>query len=253
MATSVPMPSFFSTCSTMVSEPHNMQENNDTLTMALTPRLELIADEKRYTNINDVTPGIEYQKKAIRGHMFTDVFLSFEGITKQMTVPEVQQRIQESMTRLGLSVGRMQSDVLQPVIERTITMLAEDGRLPDLPDEMRDDPSYEIEYTSMLALAQQNSRMTALQTSLSMAGQVGEFFPEALDKIDSDQVIDSIWAITGADVRTIRDDGEVAKLREARQSAQVAEQQRVEQLDQAQLLKTGSEANKNMVEAEAVQ
>jgi hypothetical protein len=47
----------------VMTEPHNMQENNDPLTMALTPRVELIADEKRHTNIDDVTAGIEYQEK----------------------------------------------------------------------------------------------------------------------------------------------------------------------------------------------
>ena len=63
--------------------------------------------------------------------MYNDTFLAFDRITKQMNNPEIMERINEKMTMLGPAVGRYISEMLNPVIERTIGILARRGKLPD--------------------------------------------------------------------------------------------------------------------------
>jgi len=189
---------------------------------------------------------MQYSVQRIKALMFNDVFLTFSGLDKQMNNPEVYERINEKMTLLGPSVGRFLSDVLQPIITRSINILARMGRLPEPPDEMLDDPRYEIEYVSRLAQAQKHTELQTLTTALGVAGNMAQIMPTVLDKIDADKVIDNVWGITGAPVSTLRDDKEVNEVRQARaeQEAQLMQMQQAQET--AGVIKTASEADKNM-------
>jgi hypothetical protein len=157
--------------------------------------------------------------------MYNDVFLAFDNLTKQMNNPEVMERINEKMTMLGPAVGRYISEMLNPVVIRTIGILARAGRLPQPPDELIQDPSYEIDCISQLAQSQRRSELNSLVTGLGLVGQMAQYDPAVLDKISSDKVVDETWSIIGAPIRVLRDDQEIADIRQTRgQMAQQASQ-----------------------------
>jgi len=193
---------------------------------------------------------VEYYSQKVRAVMFNDVFLAFNNVTKQMNNPEVMERINEKMTLLGPAVGRYIAEMLNPIIIRTIGILARRGRLPNPPDEIMQDPNYEIDFISQLAQAQRRSELNALMTGLSVVGQVAQFMPEALDKVDADKVIDETWAVVGAPAKVLRDDGEVQAIREAKGRA--AQQQMSMQLAQqgADVVERGSKVDLNMAKAQ---
>uniref|UniRef100_A0A6M3L375 Putative head tail connector protein n=1 Tax=viral metagenome TaxID=1070528 RepID=A0A6M3L375_9ZZZZ len=181
-----------------------------------------------FANFGDPKTGmaaVEYYTQQIKSLMYNDIFLTFENITKQMQNPEVQERINEKMAMLGPAVGRYMGAVLNPTIIRTIGILDRAGRLPDVPDALRDNPQFEIDYVSQLAQAQKRSELNSLMTGLQLVGQVAQFVPESLDKIDTDTAIDEAWDIIGAPVKVLRDDQEVQTIRENRQQAMAQEQQ----------------------------
>lgn len=169
---------------------------------------------------------IEYYTQQVKSMMFNDAFLAFNNITKEMNNPEVMERINEKMTILGPAVGRYLSEVLNPIVQRTIGILYRRGKLPDPPDELIMDPNYEIDFVGVLAQAQRRSELNTLTTGLAMVGNMAQFAPEVLDKINPDRVVDEVWAITGAPVKTLRDDDEVKQIREGRaaQSMKAQEQ-----------------------------
>jgi hypothetical protein len=199
-----------------------------------------------FANYGDTNVGmgaVEYYTNKVRSLMYNDVFLAFENITKQMNNPEVMERINEKMTLLGPAVGRFMGEVLNPIIIRTIGILFRRGSLPEPPPELIDDPTYEIDYVSQLAQAQKRSQLNSLVTALTMTGQIAQFAPESLDKVDTDKTVDEVWSITGAPVRVLRDDMEIEKLRQAR-----AEQQ--QQIEQMTMLKEGAGIAKDAAKAE---
>jgi len=159
---------------------------------------------------------IEYYTKQVKSLMYNDIFLTFENLTKQMQNPEVQERINEKMAMLGPAVGRYIGAVLNPTIIRTIGILERRGKLPPIPDALRDSPSFEIDYVSQLAQAQKRSELSSLMNGLSLVGQIAQFAPEALDKISADTAVDEAWDTLGAPVKVLRDDQEVQDIREAR-------------------------------------
>ena len=187
---------------------------------------------------------VEYYSGKVKTLMYHDTFLAFSNITKDMNNPEIMERINEKMTMLGPAVGRYLDEVISPIIHRTISILQRRGKLPDPPIELLMNPSYEIDFIGSLAQAQRRAELNTLVTGLTMMGNLAQFSPEVLDKINSDKVTDEIWSITGAPIKVLRDDDEVQKIREGR----AEEMMKREEMSQIQ---QGSEVAKNLGTAES--
>lgn len=208
-----------------------------------------------FGNFGDPNTGmtaIEYYSQKVKALMFTDVFLAFDNLTKQMNNPEVMERINEKMTMLGPAVGRYTSEVLNPVVIRTIGILYRRGKLPEAPDELLQDPNYEIDFVGQLAQAQRRSELNTLVTGITMVGQIAQFDPSVLDKIDPDRTVDEVWGITGAPVQVLRPDDEVKAIRENRAQAQAQAQQMQMMGASAGIMETASNVDKNIAQAKQV-
>ena len=181
-----------------------------------------------FGNTGDLQAGqlaVEYYAKQVRSIMYSDVFLAFNNITKDMNNPEVMERINEKMTMLGPAVGRYLTEYLSPTIQRTIGIAARRGKLPDPPDELMQNPFYEIDFVGALAQAQRRSELNTLMTGLSMVGQMAQYAPDVMDKVDPDKVTDEVWSITGAPIRVLRDDGEISDIRQHRAEQMMQQQE----------------------------
>jgi hypothetical protein len=194
--------------------------------------------------------GIEYYSRQVKSLMYNDVFLAFNNITKEMNNPEVMERINEKMTLLGPAVGRYLSEVLNPIIQRTIGILYRRGKLPDPPDELIMNPGYEIDFIGSLAQAQRRSELNTLTTGLTMMGQMAQFAPEVLDKVSADKVVDQVWAITGAPLHVLRDDAEIQQIREGRAKQQLAAQEMQQALGAAEAGAKAGKAAEGFAKAE---
>jgi hypothetical protein len=196
--------------------------------------------------------GIEFQEmyKDIRQALFNDIFMAFADITKQMTIPEVRERVTEKMSMLGPAVGRYQTEYLQSIIERTVAIAYRNGRLPEPPREILENPEYKIKYVSPLALAQRAGELTALQNMVVAAQNLSQTFPTVLDKIDSDAVIDVIAQMTGAPMNTLNSDEKVADIRNQRAQQQQAQSQLVEADMMSDMVEKAGNTERNLAQAE---
>ena len=192
---------------------------------------------------------VEYYSGKVKTLMYHDVFLAFSNITKDMNNPEIMERINEKMTMLGPAVGRYLDEVLSPIIQRTIGILARRGRLPEQPVEVMMDPRFEIDFVGVLAQAQRRAELNTLVTGLTMVGQMAQYSPDVLDKIDTDKVTDEVWSITGANIKVLRDDDEVRKIREGRAQSSQAQWEMAEMQQGAQIAKDAGAAEKAFSEA----
>jgi len=194
---------------------------------------------------------IDYYAQKVKALMFHDTFLAFENITKQMNNPEVYEKINEKMSMLGPSVGRYISEMLNPIIIRTVGILSRSGRLPPPPDSMRDNPEYEIDTISQLAQAQKRSELQALTGGLQLVSSMAQFAPDVMDNISSDAVVREAWGIMGSPTQVLRSDDEIQAMREAR--GKVAQQQQEMNLAQqgADVVHKGTASDLNTAKAEA--
>jgi hypothetical protein len=181
---------------------------------------------------------------------FVPLFQAISNITKQMTVPEVQRRIAENMVLLGPVVGRFTQEVLDPIVLRVFDILWEKGELPPPPMEVAGQ-EMDIVYISALARAQRESTVYSIEAFMQDVGMVATAIPEVVDKIKGDKLVDDLATIRGISPDVIKSDDEVAEIRKQRAEARQAMLQ-AQQLQQgADIVKTGSEAVKNLQPQEA--
>jgi len=161
----------------------------------------------------------EQRRNAIRQAFYVDQLLMSQG--PAMTATEVLQRNEEKMRLLGPVLGRLQSELLQPLISRSFALLLRNGLLPAAPEQLQGQ-DIDIEYVSPLAKAQKLTDLQSMLRGFEVMMQVAEIAP-VMDYLDSDKLVQYLVEVTGIPARVIRSDDEVARIR--RQQAQAAQQQ----------------------------
>ena len=165
----------------------------------------------------------EQRRNAIREAFFVDQLLMSQG--PAMTATEVLQRNEEKMRLLGPVLGRLQSELLRPLISRSFALLLRNGLLPAAPEQLQG-KDIDIEYVSPLAKAQRLTDLQSMLRGFEVMMQVAEIAP-VMDYLDSDKLVQYLVEVTGIPARVIRSDQEVARIRD--EQAEEAEKQEAKQ------------------------
>lgn len=184
----------------------------------------------------------EQRRNAIRQAFYVDQLLIGQG--PSMTATEVLQRNEEKMRLLGPVLGRLQAELLQPLISRSFALLLRNGLLPAAPEQLQGQ-DIDIEYVSPLAKAQKQTDLQSMLRGFEIMLQVAEIAP-VMDYLDDDKLVQYLVEVTGMPARIIRSQAEVSVMREERAAAQ-AEQQQVQQ--QLQVLQAVGQAGPGVAKA----
>ena len=154
-------------------------------------------------------------REIIKRGLFTDMFLMLMDKDKRMTAREVQERVAEKMFILGPVLGRLQSELLEPVITRTFNLLLRDGHFGEVPEALiQTADGYKIEYLGQLAKAQKLAELRSIEGFLTSIQGIAQLDPNVIHKVDTDATVDEIADILGMDPKLLRDPKDVQKLRE---------------------------------------
>jgi len=175
--------------------------------------------------------------EAIKDAFFVDFFLGLQEISKTMTVPEVMERQSEKATVLSAAVGRINSELLDPMITKTFEVATDAGRMPIPPDVLLEyGARVKIEYIGPLAQVLQRTFATqGIKRSLENVLPYMQFFPDMLDTINSDELVKQMMIAGGMPEKIIRGDDEVAAIRQQRamQAQAMQQQQALESMGKA--------------------
>lgn len=167
-------------------------------------------------------------RNAIKQAFFSDQLELQQG--PQMTATEVQVRYELMQRLLGPTLGRFQTEFLNPLIERCFNILDRQGLLAPAPDSVAG-TSIDIEYVGPLARSQRMEEATAVERLYEMAAQLAQVAPQIMDNIDHDAAIRSRAELLGVPKNIMRGMDEVQQQRQ-----QQAEQQaQMQQMQQAQM------------------
>lgn len=114
-----------------------------------------------------------------------------QGNDKARTATEIMERSAEMSLLLGATFGRLQVELLNPLIKRAYHILRQRGAIPDLPLDGR---TVMIDYRSPLAKAQSNRDAQAAIGWIQTINALGE---EASNRIDRVAVMDYLSNILG--------------------------------------------------------
>ena len=136
------------------------------------------------------------------------------------------------MRLLGPVLGRLQSELLQPMISRSFTLLLREGLLPPAPEQLQGQ-DIDIEYVSPLAKAQRLTDLQSMLRGFEVMLQVAEIAP-VMDYLDSDKLVQYLVDVTGIPARVIRGQEEVAQIRRQKAEAEAQQAEMEQQMMQAQ-------------------
>lgn len=183
-------------------------------------------------DINALRQDIAEVQQRINQAFSVDMFLMLSGQQMgKMTATEVAERHEEKLMMLGPVLSRLNNEVLKPLIERTFSILYRAGQLPPAPPEFAG-VELSIEYTSMLARSQRAIRANSLDQFLQRIGQVAQFDPNVLAKIDSFRIVDEYADYLSVAPSVVVPTEQAQQKIEAQQQAQQQAQQ-AEQMQQA--------------------
>ena len=173
-------------------------------------------------------PGIGFDLLANIGESINQGFLIHQLRMAQqdrMTATEVVQRRDEQLRGLGGILGRLQNELLSPLINRSFGIMSRAGIFPQIPTIMANLPKMEIKYTSMLAKAQITGEAEAVQRALGQVMPILESQPEVMDNIDGDQLLRINFDVFGVDERFLRSKDDVQQIRDSRAEQMQAQEQ----------------------------
>jgi hypothetical protein len=147
----------------------------------------------------------------------------------QMTATEVIQRNEEKMRLLGPVLGRLQSELLKPLIDRVFAILLRNNMLPQAP-EFLSGRDIEIEYVSPLAKAQKSTELQSIMRAVEILGSLANVAP-VFDYVNFDNLVKHLADIVGVPQKILKSQSQVnAERQQAQQQQQ--EMQQMQQLQQ---------------------
>lgn len=151
---------------------------------------------------------------------FVDLFRMLQSInTRSMPVEAVIEMKEEKLLMLGPVLERLNDEGLNPLIDRAFSLMARKNMLPPPPEVMQGMP-LRIEYISVMAQAQKSIGLSSLTQAVGFIGQLAQVKPEALDKLNIDEAIDSYAEMSGVSPTVILPQEQVDQIRKSRAQQQ---------------------------------
>jgi hypothetical protein len=184
----------------------------------LNERGEEMVKALRYEGRIDLsTETLEMSQRVINDAFLVTLFQILVD-APNMTATEAMLRAQEKGALLAPTMGRQQSEMLGPQIEREIDILAHAGMLPEMPPELLEaGGDVEIEYVSPLNRAQRAEDGVAILRTFEAVAPLAEIDPEVKFAFDWVKAARELASINGMPSKILRSDDEIDAMKESSQ------------------------------------
>lgn len=171
--------------------------------------------------IDKVQQRIEKIEYRISRCFYEDLFLmlsQMEGIQPRNEA-EIAARHEEKLLALGPVLESANDGLLDPLTDIQFQRMIEIGWVPEPPDELQG-MDLRIEYESVMAKAQKLVGVAGTERFVAFTGNMAAAFPEVLDRVNADEVVEEYGDMMGVSSRIIRPLEEADERRRQRAEAQ---------------------------------
>lgn len=176
---------------------------------------------------------------------YKNLFMMVSQIADQpnITATQINTMREEKLLMLGPVLERLNDELLDPMITRVFNIMQRKGMMQKPPKEIQGMP-LKVEYISVLAQAQKAMGIGNIERFTTFViGQLAPVSPDAMDKINIDEIIDEYADGVAVPPKLVRTQEEVAQLRAERQE-RIAQQEQMQQgMAATESAKTMSETN----------
>lgn len=196
----------------------------------------------------EVSLEIQRVESRIDAAYFKSLFLVVQslqmdsGRTPTLTATHIQALKEEKLLQLGPVLERVKTELLDPLIDRTFTLMLQRNLVPPPPKELQGMP-LKVEYTSVFAQAQKAVGLSSIDRYVGTALQWAQVWPQALAKVNINEALNEVANQAGTPPRVVVPDDQAA--------AAVAQQQQQQQMAQmTQMAAEGAGAMKDAAQAD---
>jgi len=161
---------------------------------------------------------IEQIRIRVRQAFFIDQLQLQDG--PQMTATEVMQRTEEKLRMMGPILGRLNNELLKPIIDRVFGIMLRKQMFGPLPEAIKSG-DLEVTYVSQISKAQRASEADTFTRVVQSIAPIIEAQPQIFDNIDGDQVLRHHAKIFGLPEEMLRTEDDVQEARGAQAQQQV--------------------------------
>lgn len=186
--------------------------------------------------LQELTADIRDVQSRIAETFHNDLFRMISQLETVRSATEIDARQEEKLVLLGSVLERFENEALDPGIDRIFGIMQRSGLIPPAPDGIQT-RTLEIQYESILSVAQRAVGVVPTERWLQLIGSVASIYPKALNIPNFDQLLADYGRDIGVPARGINSMDQIAALGAAH-DAQVQQQ---EQANQGLVLTQGAE------------
>lgn len=195
-------------------------------------------------DISGLSGLIQQIQQRIKVGFFNDLFLMLEQTSEQRdekTAYEIAQKVQEKLQVLGPVIENIITESLKPKLKRIFGIMQRKGLIPPPPKSLQG-VALDVEFISMLSLAQKASITGGLERILALIGNMVGVYPEVKFLLNADSYVREFNDLLANPEKILRGPEEVAKLQQQEQQQMQQMQQQQQQAASVQNLNTGAQA-----------
>lgn len=168
---------------------------------------------------------LEMVKMSIRQAFFLDKLNVDLG--DRATATEVLQRKDEQLRTLGPVLGRLNRELLKPIIDRVFAIMEDRDMFLETPAEIKN-AELDIKYVSAIAQAQMAAESDSMMRAINASSAIIQMDPTVMDNIDGDAFLRKNLEIFGVDPSILRKPNAVEVMRQQRAQQAQREQEMME-------------------------
>lgn len=165
--------------------------------------------------IQEIMLDIQEIQNRIRNVFFNDLFMMISQLQTVRSATEIDARREEKLVMLGPVLEKFDNEGLDPTIDRVFNIMLRGGLLPEPPEEVQGQ-HLQVQYTSMLATAQNAASTASIERLFAQAGSLVAIQPDIMDNIDADEGITEYADKLDVPPKLIRTKEEVDAIRQIR-------------------------------------
>lgn len=186
--------------------------------------------------INDMTNDIRDVQTRIKETFFNQLFDMISQLDTVRSAAEIDARREEKLVLLGSVLERFENEALDPAIDRIYNIMQRRGLLPPPPEGLPAG-TIEVQYVSILSVAQRAVAAAPTERWLQLIGGLAGAVPSVLDIPNFDALVRNYGNDIGVESRNMNTPDEVAAQREDK----AAQQQQQELLQATPALAQGAQ------------
>jgi hypothetical protein len=167
---------------------------------------------------------LEQTRRNINDAFLVTLFQSLANTSDRMTATEVLERLREKGVLLAPATGRIETELLGPMIEREIDIHSRAGRLPPMPAELEDSGgNFKIIYDNPMSRAAKAEQVGGFFQVVERLAPIASIDPTVYDVFDFQEATRGAAEVSGVPASWMRTPDQIAALKDERTSASEAQ------------------------------